>query len=177
MGSLILPVLVLADRGLPIIARVTMDQRELAAEAQARAGQRHAQGTDSLRVSIVLPAYNEEANIEKALQEAAAAAGRLFADHEIIVVDDGSRDATAALVEGLATLDQRVRLISRGRNRGYGEALRTGFLASRLDYIFFTDADLQFDMDEIERLLPYAGTVDVVAGYRLNRRDARARRL
>ncbi len=56
-------------------------------------------------------------------------------------------------------------------NRGYGEALRTGFLASRFDYVFFTDADLQFDMNELERFLQYAGTVDVVAGYRVNRQD------
>ncbi|MFL5515304.1 MAG: glycosyltransferase, partial [Gemmatimonadales bacterium] len=73
-----------------------MDQGELAAEAQARAGRRHAQGTDSLRVSIVLPAYNEEPNIGQAIAESRAAAERLFGEHEIIVVDDGSRDATAA---------------------------------------------------------------------------------
>src|SRR3954453_10747977 len=152
-----------------------MDQGELAAEAEARAGERHAQGTDSLRVSIVLPAYNEEANIGQAIADSCAAAERLFGEHEIIVVDDGSQDATAARAREAG--DDRVRVISHGRNRGYGEALRTGFLASRLDYVFFTDADLQFDMDEIERLLPYAGTVDVVAGYRVNRQDSRRRRV
>ncbi len=67
-------------------------------------------------------------------------------------------------------------MISHGRNRGYGEALRTGFLASRLDYVFFTDADLQFDLDELEQFIPYADTVDVVAGYRKNRQDPPMRR-
>ncbi len=131
----------------------------------------------AMRVSIVLPAYNEEQNIEQAVAEATAAAERLFAEHEIIIVDDGSRDGTKSVAKGLTARDPRVRLISHGRNRGYGEALRTGFLSSRLDFVFFTDADLQFDMTEIERLLPYAGTVDVVAGYRVNRQDPLSRRL
>ena len=130
----------------------------------------------SLSISIVLPAFNEEANIEQAVAEATSTAERLFEEHEVIVVDDGSSDGTAAVVRRLAADDPRVRLIGHGRNRGYGEALRTGFLASRLDYVFFTDADLQFDMDELEGFLPYAGTVDVVAGYRVNRQDTAVRR-
>jgi len=127
-------------------------------------------------VSVVLPAFNEEPNIEQAVTEVTTVAERLFDDHEIIVVDDGSSDRTAALVREIAADDARVRVIGHGRNRGYGEALRSGFLASRLDFVFFTDADLQFDMNEIEPFLEYAGVVDVVAGYRLNRQDTRVRR-
>jgi glycosyltransferase involved in cell wall biosynthesis len=130
-----------------------------------------------LRLSAVLPAFNEEANIERAVAEVTAAAGRLFEEHEVIVVDDGSTDGTAARVKAMAAKDPRVRLISHGRNRGYGDAVRTGFLASRLDFVFMTDADLQFDPQELERLLPYAGTVDVVAGYRISRQDTLMRRL
>jgi len=132
--------------------------------------------TPGPRVSIVLPAYNEGPNIVQAVSEATATAERLFEAHEVIVVDDGSGDETAALVGRIAAEDARVRVLSHGRNRGYGEALRTGFLASRLDYVFFTDADLQFDMDELERFLPYVGVVDVIAGYRMNRRDSATRR-
>jgi glycosyltransferase involved in cell wall biosynthesis len=128
-------------------------------------------------VSIVLPALDEEANIARAIAEATAAAERLFADHEIIVVDDGSRDRTGEFARAAADRDPRVRVISHAQNRGYGSALRTGFLASRLDFVFFTDADLQFDVGEIARLLPFAGLVDVVAGYRLNREDRVHRRL
>ena len=130
-----------------------------------------------LRVSIVLPAYDEAPNIEQALVEATATAGRLFEEHEVIVVDDGSTDGTGRLARNLAREDPRIRVVAHERNRGYGEALRTGFLASRHDFVFFTDADLQFDLGEIERLLPYAGTVDVVAGYRVNRQDPFVRRL
>jgi len=128
-------------------------------------------------VSVVLPAYNEAANIAQSIAEATAAVGELFAEHEVIVVDDGSRDATADIVREVGAADPRVRVISHGRNRGYGEALRTGFLASRLDLVFFTDADLQFDITELARFMPFLGTVDVVAGYRVNRRDRPARRL
>jgi glycosyltransferase involved in cell wall biosynthesis len=131
----------------------------------------------NLRVSIVLPAFNEEDNVSQAIAEATQAAERFFVEHEIIVVDDGSRDGTPAIVKEIAGDDARVRIICHGRNRGYGEALRTGFLSSRLDFVFFTDADLQFDMSELEKVVPYAGTVGVVAGYRINRQDTRVRRL
>jgi glycosyltransferase involved in cell wall biosynthesis len=130
-----------------------------------------------IRVSIVLPAFNEAENIESAVGQAQATAERLFAEHEVLVVDDGSSDETASIVKRIAERDGRVRLIRHGRNRGYGEALRSGFLASRLDHVFFTDADLQFDTDELERFLPYAGTVDVIAGYRRNRQDPLLRRV
>jgi glycosyltransferase involved in cell wall biosynthesis len=130
-----------------------------------------------LSVSIVLPAYNEEANIEQAIVEATRVAERMFREHEIVVVDDGSRDRTAALAKAVGERDPRVVVVSHPQNRGYGEALRTGFRSSRLDFVFFTDADLQFDLSELEEFLQYAGTVDVVAGYRLNRQDAPARRL
>lgn len=130
-----------------------------------------------LEVSIVLPAFNEEANIEQAIAEATRVGERLFGRHEVVVVDDGSADRTAELVRAAGERDPRVRLVSHGENRGYGEALRSGFLATELDFVFFTDADLQFDLDELEGFLQYAGTVDVVAGYRMNRQDPLPRRL
>jgi glycosyltransferase involved in cell wall biosynthesis len=130
-----------------------------------------------LRVSLVLPAYNEAPNIRRALEEATTHSKRLFDDYEILVVDDGSSDETASIVAAVAEENPRVRLLQHGENRGYGEALRTGFLSSGLDFVFFTDADLQFDLSELEEFLQYAGTVDVVAGYRLNRQDPPARRV
>ena len=130
----------------------------------------------SWRLSIVMPAYNEEGNILEALRRADRVASRLCADYEIIVVDDGSRDRTAELVRSVSDCNQRVRLVSHENNRGYGEALRTGFRSARMDLIFFTDADNQFDLNELARFLPWSDKVDVVAGYRVNRRDPLVRR-
>ena len=150
---------------------------ELAADSRPRKAPAGEPERNDIRVSIVLPAFNEEPNIARAVRDATATAERLLAEHEIVVVDDGSSDRTAEVVRSIAKEDPRVRLVRHSRNRGYGEALRSGFLSSRLDRVFFTDADLQFDMNELERFLPYAGTVDVVAGYRQNRQDTAVRRL
>lgn len=127
-------------------------------------------------LSIVLPAFNERQNIEAAVRRATEVATRLCASHEVIVVDDGSTDGTADVVSAIAQQDPRVRLLRHGRNLGYGEALRTGFLAARLDLVFFTDADNQFDLDELEGFLPVIDRADVVCGYRANRQDAPHRR-
>jgi glycosyltransferase involved in cell wall biosynthesis len=129
-----------------------------------------------LRVSVVLPAFNEEANIRQAVDEATVAAEGLFAEHEVLVVDDGSTDATRPVAEALAERDSRIRVLRHPHHLGYGEALRTGFLACTMDHVFMTDSDLQFDVREIALLLPYADRVDVVAGYRLNRCDPLMRR-
>jgi glycosyltransferase involved in cell wall biosynthesis len=130
----------------------------------------------SRRLSIVLPAYNEEANIEEAVTRATEVATRHCTEHEIIVVDDGSTDSTRAIVEKLASDDHRIRLITHEANRGYGGALKSGFLAAELDLVFFTDSDNQFDLDELGIFVDLIQSVDVVAGYRIKRCDPVFRR-
>ena len=127
-------------------------------------------------LSIVLPAFNEALNIRRSVEHATAMGTRLGLDFEVIVVDDGSDDATRQIVRSLEKRDPRVRSLHHERNRGYGAALRTGILASRKEYIFFTDADLQFDIDEIDSLVQYAGRYDIIAGFRQERADAATRR-
>lgn len=132
--------------------------------------------SDLSSISIVLPAFNEEGNITAAIERSQRVASRLFSDYEIVIVDDGSSDRTAELVGAASDADPRVRLVSHEQNRGYGEALRTGFESAKLDYVFFTDADNQFDLEELERFVPFIGSVDVVAGYRVVRQDPLIRR-
>src|SRR5260221_6884890 len=86
------------------------------------------------RVSVVLPAHNEEHNIVEAVRRALAAAEQVSDRQEVIVVDDGSRDATGALAAGLAARDARVRLVTHERNRGYGSTVRSGIRAARMDW-------------------------------------------
>src|ERR687891_2808858 len=113
-------------------------------------------------LSIVLPCHNEAENVEHAIDEATAA-GELVADaHEVLIVDDGSTDATRERAAARAAEDPRGRVLVHDVNRGYGAALRTGFAAARLGGIFLTDADLQFNMAELVRFAPLAPSSDIV---------------
>jgi dolichol-phosphate mannosyltransferase len=127
-------------------------------------------------LSLILPAYNEAAGIAEAVTEADDALARFCRDYEVIVVDDGSRDGTAAAVESLMAERPRVRLVRHGTNRGYGAALRTGFEAARGDRVAFTDADGQFDLADLERLNYLIGPAPVAVGYRVDRQDPWRRR-
>ena len=92
--------------------------------------------SDSHAVSFVLPAYNEEANVGKAVDDTLAIAARHCSAFEVIVVDDGSSDRTADVVADRADRHPEVRLVQHPTNLGYGQALRSGFAAARLDYVF-----------------------------------------
>jgi dolichol-phosphate mannosyltransferase len=122
-------------------------------------------------LSLVIPAYNEAAVIKRAVEEAETALGAHFGAFEIIVVDDGSADDTLAEVFSALPTAPHTRILWHETNRGYGSALRTGFEASRFDLIAFTDADCQFDLTDLARLVPLAAEVPVVAGYRADRKD------
>jgi glycosyltransferase involved in cell wall biosynthesis len=122
-------------------------------------------------LSVFFPAYNEQDIIAKTVESATRAISRLADDYEIIVVDDGSHDRTAAVVEDLARRDPHVRLVSHEGNRGYGAALRTGFASSRKELVFFSDADGQFDLSELSGLLTMLKRAPVVLGYRIRRSD------
>jgi len=134
-------------------------------------------GAPRPELSLVFPVFDEERNIGALLDEALVLAPRLARDFEIVVVDDGSRDASAAIVEERSRRDERIRLLRHAANRGYGAALRAGLREARGELVFFSDADLQFDLDELKTLLTHARDFDVVAGYRHPRRDPWPRRL
>jgi len=128
-------------------------------------------------LSIVLPCFNEEANVEQAVRQAARAARRFSDRHEIIVVDDGSGDGTALVAGRLVAARPDVRLVKHPENRGYGAALRSGIRAARMPWVLLTDADLQFDLREVAEFLPLATSSDLIVGYRIARKDPLGRRL
>jgi glycosyltransferase involved in cell wall biosynthesis len=128
-------------------------------------------------LSVVLPCFNEAPNVAEAVSQAQRAAGLYARTHEVIVVDDGSSDDTLAIAEAIATRDIRVRVVSHDCNRGYGAAVRSGIEASRLEWVLLTDADLQFDLGELDQLLPLVAHHDLVTGFRIDRADPLGRRL
>lgn len=130
-----------------------------------------------LEISAFFPAYNEADNLDRLTRRTAETLARLAAKWEIIIVDDGSRDRTPEVARQLAREIPQVRYIRHERNQGYGGAVKTGLREAKLEWIFFTDGDGQFDTQELELLLPAAAAADFVAGFRLKRRDPLVRLL
>lgn len=114
-------------------------------------------------LSLIIPAYNEEGCLEKVVQAACAAAeDDDLEEFEILVVDDGSIDATGSVAEAVAGRDSRVRVLHHPARRGLGEALRTGYQSASLEYVTWLPADGQFDMKDSLRLLRSIGEADIV---------------
>jgi len=127
-------------------------------------------------ISVFLPAFNDEATIGKLVSEALVLLKSLTGDYEVIVINDGSSDATASVLDELADASAHIRIIHHPRNLGYGAALRTGFSNAGKDLIFYTDGDGQYDVKELALLLPLmTDEVDVVNGYKIKRQDDRYR--
>lgn len=104
------------------------------------------------RLSVVIPAYNEEARIGPTLDTVVRWLDEHSGDYEIIVVDDGSNDATTRIVAEAANGRERIRLVALGRNRGKGAAVRAGVLASKGAEVLFSDADLATPITELPKL-------------------------
>lgn len=130
-------------------------------------------------ISIILPAFNEEKNIGQMLADCLVYLKKLKDRYEIIIVNDGSGDQTAAIVRKIGAMNPKIKLIDHEKNQGYGQALQDGFKAAKFDYVFFTDSDRQFRLDALDIMFPIAktGVVDLVIGYRLKRQDPFLRKL
>jgi glycosyltransferase involved in cell wall biosynthesis len=127
-------------------------------------------------ISAFFPAFNDEATIARMVTEVLAVLPTLTDDYEVLVVNDGSTDGTADVLDRLARGRSRVRVIHHSENRGYGAALASGFRAARKDLVFYTDGDAQYDVRELARLAPLmTDEVAVVNGYKTRRADPRHR--
>ncbi len=128
-------------------------------------------------LSIFMPCYNEEANVERVTRAALDAGLRVTDDLEVIVVNDGSRDRTGEIADRLAAADARVRAVHNNPNQGYGGAVVRGLSEAKKEWICFTDGDGQFDMNEIPLLVGLLDRCDFAVGYRLKRADPWIRKL
>jgi glycosyltransferase involved in cell wall biosynthesis len=128
-------------------------------------------------ISVFLPAHNEEANIERVVQDFVGVLPALAADYEVILVDDGSRDRTGEIADRMAAADPHVRVIHHPTNYGYGGAVVSGIRASRMPYVLLCDGDGQFDAADLKLLAARMTDYDVAAGYRIRRADPLMRRI
>lgn len=130
-----------------------------------------------MQLSIALPCYNEEQNIEQTVTDVCAWLDVSGVQGEIVAVDDGSTDETRARLTGLAVREPRLRLVVHDRNLGYGAAVRSGLDAATMDWIGFMDSDGQFRASDFDKLIAYAREAEVVTGRRFKRADPMVRRL
>lgn len=122
-------------------------------------------------LSVFFPCYNEEGNIERVTRAAVEAAGNFAETFEVIIVNDGSKDRTGEIAERLAAEIPQVRAVHNSPNLGYGGAVGRGLKEARLEWVFFTDGDGQFDINELPRLIGLLDRCDVAVGYRRQRAD------
>ena len=124
-------------------------------------------------LSAIFPAYNDGGTIASMISAAAIACRQVTDDFEIIVVNDGSTDYTALVLDDMKRRCPELRVISHSSNRGYGGALRSGFACARKDWVFYTDGDAQYNPLELVRLVDaLTGGVDAVNGYKSTRHDS-----
>jgi glycosyltransferase involved in cell wall biosynthesis len=123
-------------------------------------------------VSAMFPCYNDAATIGGLVDDVFTALTALVGDVEVIVVNDGSSDGSAEVLNSLATTRPWLRVIHHPQNRGYGGALISGFSAATKQWIFYTDGDAQYDAKEAALLVPLAtADVDIVQGWKIGRGD------
>lgn len=122
-------------------------------------------------ISVFLPALNEEENIKYCVASVNNYLREKFKDYEILVIASGSTDKTAEIVAGLAKKNRKIKLINSKEKLGYGMALKSGFRNSSKELIFYTDSDNQFDIKEMDKILPLIDSYDIISGFRINRND------
>jgi glycosyltransferase involved in cell wall biosynthesis len=123
-------------------------------------------------LSVFFPAYNDSGTIASMVIRAVQAASELTPDYEVIVVNDGSIDATPEILDELARTYPHVRVVHHPKNRGYGGALQSGFRSATKEFIFYTDGDAQYDPAELADLwAKMTPDADLVNGYKISRSD------
>lgn len=125
-----------------------------------------------MQLSIVLPCYNEEENIAAAVEDVRSWMDSASIEGEIIVVDDGSKDRSLAILADLKKKTPRLRVVEHKKNGGYGIAVRSGCDAATTEWIAFMDSDGQFLAKDFAQLLPFAKEYKFVTGRRAHRADS-----
>lgn len=131
----------------------------------------------ALSISVFFPCYNEQANVQRTVNQALEVLRNLGAEFEVIIVDDGSKDETGKIADAIAQQNSNVKVVHHKINLGYGAALQSGFKAATKELVFYTDGDGQFDIKELPPLILLMQDYDIVSCYRVNRQDNIIRRI
>lgn len=126
-------------------------------------------------LTVFFPVFNEEENIPLLIDSASRIIPQLAEDYELIIIDDGSTDKSLNIAQELTRDKKQWRIIAHPKNLGYGEVLKTGIKAAKKEWLFFTDADLQFNLQELTDFLPYTNQYQAIIGYRVKRAEGFSR--
>jgi glycosyltransferase involved in cell wall biosynthesis len=130
-----------------------------------------------ITLSIFFPAYYDEKNIGKVVDKAVEVCESLvLKDYEITIIEDGSPDNTGKVADELASKYSKVRVIHHKQNIGYGATLWEGFKSARFDYVFYTDGDNQFDLEELKKFVSLIPFSDIIIGYRKKKQYSKYRK-
>lgn len=121
-------------------------------------------------LTVAIPAYNEEENIEWVVNNTLKDLPKYFKDYEIVVVDDGSKDKTGKIADRMAKENNRVRVIHQP-NGGYSKAMSRGILNAKKDFVAYLPADGQYLVSDMAKMYPLMKSSDIVLGYRGIRKD------
>lgn len=127
-------------------------------------------------LSIFFPAFNEAGNIKLMIKSALQVAPHVARRFEIIIVDDGSHDQTYQIAKNLSKRNKNIKVVTQ-QNKGYGGAVKRGFKEARYEWVFFTDADRQFNLEDLKKFNFFTKDYDLVIGYRINRAEGLKRQL
>ena len=131
-----------------------------------------------IRLSVFFPAYYDEKNIDKVVHKAVQVLEELeLKDYEVTIIEDGSPDKTGEVADKLASQYPKVNVIHHVQNKGYGATLWEGFTTAKYEYVFYTDGDNQFDLDELKKFVALIPFSDMVVGYRKKKQYSPYRKL
>ena len=131
-----------------------------------------------ISLSVFFPAYYDENNIGKVVDKAVEVLESLgLKDYEVTIIEDGSPDKTGEVADALAAQYPKVKVIHHEQNKGYGATLWEGFTTAKLDYVFYTDGDNQFDLEELRKFVAIIPFSDMVVGYRKKKQYSPYRKL
>jgi glycosyltransferase involved in cell wall biosynthesis len=128
-------------------------------------------------LTVFFPCYNEEANLPELIKQVMKVVPNLAEKYEILIVNDGSKDSTSAIAHAFESENPNIRVIDQ-ENQGFGGALNTGLQNAKYEWVFYTDADLQFDINELYKFAEIVDdNIDMVIGYRIKRAEGAKRNI